>query len=124
ISSAKEETLPNAAGRRHPEISTSDLIRRARRALPPPEPDRGPWRKWAAALCQAEVDHGRADFWRAVQALGLAALFDRDDGWVGHERPFLLAHEAHAQAALSWLSHLQAHESDRRRPGAGGRGEA
>jgi hypothetical protein len=30
--------------------------------------------------------------------------------------PFRFPHEAHAVAALSWLSHLQAHESDRHGP--------
>jgi hypothetical protein len=81
-------------------------------------PAGGNFRAWAVATCQAEVDHACADFWRAVHALGLARLFDRDDGWGGHERAFLLTHEAHAFAALGWLSHLQAHESDRRRPWA------
>ena len=69
-------------------------------------------------MCQAEVAHARDDFWRAVHGLGLAGLHDRDDGYGGHERPFLLAHEARAQAALSWLSHLQAHESDKHGPWA------
>jgi len=110
--------LPDAVSPRDPETSTSDLIRRARRPLERRAPARGNFRAWAVATCRAEVDHARADFWRVVQALGLARLFDRDDGWGGHERPFLLAHEAHAHAALGWLSHLQAHESDRRGPWA------
>ena len=110
--------MPDAVSPRDPETSTSDLIRRARRPLERRAPARGNFRAWAVATCQAEVDHARADFWRVVQALGLVRLFDRDDGWGGHERPFLLAHEAHAHAALGWLSHLQAHESDRRGPWA------
>jgi hypothetical protein len=76
------------------------------------------WRRWAAAVCAAEVRHATDDFWRCVHRLGLAALFDRDDAWGGHEAPFRLPHEAHAVAALGWLSHLQAHESDRHGPWA------
>ena len=111
--------MADALTLRDPGTSTSDLIRRARRPLLPSRgPAGGNWRAWAVAVCQAEVDHARADFWRVVHALRLARLFDRDDGWGGHERPFLLAHEAHAHAALGWLSHLQAHESDRRGPWA------
>jgi hypothetical protein len=110
--------LPDTLARHPPETSPADLIRRNRRPLPPPEPNAGHWRAWAATVCQAEVAHARDDFWRAVHELGLAGLHDRDDGYGGHERPFLLAHEAKAQAALSWLSHLQAHESDKRGPWA------
>lgn len=102
----------------HPKTSPSDLIRGKRRPLPPPEPNGGTWRAWAAAACQAEVEHARNDFWRIVHELGLAGLHDRNDGYGGHERPFLLTHETHAQAALSWLSHLQAHESDKHGPWA------
>src|SRR5437016_271210 len=39
-------------------------------------------------MCQAEARHARNDFWRAVHALGLDGLHDRDDGYGGHERPF------------------------------------
>jgi hypothetical protein len=99
--------------------STSDLIRRKRQPLaPPPKPSGSNWRAWAAAACQAEAAHARDDFWRVVHALGLGGLHDRDDGYGGHQRPFLLAHEVHAEAALGWLSHLQAHESDWRGPWA------
>lgn len=110
--------MPDTLARRHPETSPSDLIRRKRRPLPPPVPNAGNWRAWAATVCQAEVEHARDDFWRAVHELGLAGLHDRDDGYGGHERPFLFAHEARAHAALGWLSHLQAHESDKRGPWA------
>jgi len=110
--------LPDTLARHPPRTSTADLIRRNRRPLTAPEPLAGHWRAWAATVCQAEVAHARDDFWRAVHELGLAGLHDRDDGYGGHERPFLLAHEAKAHAALSWLSHLQAHESDKRGPWA------
>ena len=62
--------------------------------------------------------HAADDFWACIYRLGAAGLFDRDDGFGGHEAPFRFPHETHAFAALSWLSHLQAHESDRRGPWA------
>ena len=102
-------------------------IRRARRPLPPCERAAGAhYRRWAAAACAAEAKHAADDFWSCVHRLGLAARFDRDDpamrvgaaGFGGHEAPFRLPHEVHAVAALGWLSHLQAHESDRRGPWA------
>ena len=76
------------------------------------------YRRWAAAVCAAEAKHAADDFWACVYRLGLANLFDRDDGFGGHEAPFRFAHETHAFAAMSWLCHLQAHESDRRGPWA------
>ena len=94
-------------------------IRRARRPLPPHALDGGNYRCWAAAVCAAEARHAADDFWACVYRLGAAALFDRDDGFGGHEAPFRFPHETHAFAALSWLCHLQAHESDRRGPWAG-----
>lgn len=100
------------------QASPADLIRRRRRALPARSPPGDGWRAWAANVCQAEMEHARGDFWRIVHALGLAGLHDRDDGLGAPERAFLLAHEAHAGAALCWLAHLQAHESDRRGPWA------
>jgi hypothetical protein len=98
--------------------SVHAAIRRERRPLPPHELDGGNYRRWAAAVCAAEARHAADDFWAAVYRLGLAARFDRDDGFGGHEASFRFAHETHAFAALSWLSHLQAHESDRRGPWA------
>lgn len=93
-------------------------IRRARRPLPPPARDGSNYRRWAAAVCAAEARHAADDFWACVYRLGVGGLFDRDDGFGGHEAPFRFPHETHAFAALSWLSHLQAHESDRRGPWA------
>jgi hypothetical protein len=98
--------------------SVHAAIRRERRPLPPHELDGGNYRRWAAAVCGAEARHAADDFWSSVHRLGLAGLFDRDDGFGGHEAPFRFAHETHAFAALSWLCHLQAHESDRRGPWA------
>jgi hypothetical protein len=93
-------------------------IRRERRPLPPHDLGGANYRRWAAAVCAAETKHAADDFGSCVHRLGLAALFDRDDGFGGHEAPFRFAHETHAFAALSWLSHLQAHENDRRGPWA------
>jgi hypothetical protein len=98
--------------------SVHAAIRRERRPLPPHELDGANYRRSAAAVCGAEARHAADDFWSAVYRLGLAARFDRDDGFGGHEAPFRFPHETHAFAALSWLSHLQAHESDRRGPWA------
>jgi hypothetical protein len=98
-------------------------IRRERRplpayALPAHELGSANYRRWAAAVCAAEAKHAADDFWACVYRLGLANLFDRDDGFGGHEAPFRFPHETHAFAAMSWLCHLQAHESDRRGPWA------
>ena len=97
------------------------LIRRERRPLPFCDVDGIHYRRWAADSCAAEVRHAADDFWACVHRLGLANLFDRDDGFGGHEAPFRLPHEIHAFAALGWLSHLQAHESDRNGPWASAR---
>jgi hypothetical protein len=102
--------------------SVHAAIRRARRPLPARDPGGDPggdnYRAWAAATCAAETKHAADDFWACVHRLGVAALFDRDDRFGGHEAPYRLPHEVHAFAALGWLSHLQAHESDRRGPWA------
>ncbi|MBV8188578.1 MAG: hypothetical protein JO339_15160 [Alphaproteobacteria bacterium] len=100
-----------------------DAIRRARRPLASCERRAGSYRSWAATVCAAEARHAADDFWAAAQRLGLAGLFDREDGFGGHDTPFRFPHEAHACAALSWLGHLQAHESDRCGPWCGGRWE-
>ena len=101
-----------------PADSLHTAIRRARQPLPFCDPDGVHYRRWAAAACTAEVSHAASDFWRCVHRLGAAGLFDRDDGFGGHEAPFRFPHEVHAFAALGWLSHLQAHESDRSGPWA------
>jgi hypothetical protein len=98
-------------------------IQRTRRPLVVPGRTTGPYRAWAAGVCAAEARHAADDFWSSVYRLGLAGLFDRDDGFGGHEVPFRLLHETHACAALSWLGHLQAHEADRCGPWCGGRWE-
>src|SRR4029077_20485305 len=83
-------------------------IRRERRPLPAAElpgheVNGAPYRRWAAAVCAAEAKHAADDFWACVYRLGLAALFDRDDGFGGHEAPFRFPHEPHAFAPTPWL---------------------
>ncbi|MFO1079271.1 MAG: hypothetical protein U1E23_01405 [Reyranellaceae bacterium] len=100
-------------------------IHHARRALPAVGPESGrSFRAWAADACAAEARHATEDFWACVHRLGFTRLFDRDDGFGGHDVPFRLSHEAHACAALVWLAHLQAHETERAGPWCGGRWEA
>lgn len=88
--------------------SAAQAIRRERRPLPSHELAGQPYRRHFAAVCQAEVDHRRDDFWRA--ALKVPVLVDRYSDPDCHEMG-QFAHEMHAGAALNWLSHLQAHES-------------
>jgi hypothetical protein len=83
----------------------------------------GSFRSWATTVCAEEARHATDDFWSSVYRLEFAGLFDRDDGFGGHEVPFRFPHEAHACAALSWLGHLQVHEADRCGPWCGGRWE-
>lgn len=100
----------------HPKETVADLIRRHRRPLPAPVIDIENFRARAVALCSAEVAHRSRDFLRVERALGLA--FDR---WLEPDCEQLgqFPHEAHAAAALLWLSHLQTHESQKRTPWSG-----
>ena len=81
----------------------------------PPPPGRS-WRARAVAACHAEIAHRSRDFARVERALGLT--FDR---WLEPDCEQLgqFPHEAHAGAALVWLSHLQTHESEKRTPWSG-----
>jgi hypothetical protein len=99
-----------------PKETVADLIRRARRPLPAPTIDIENFRARAVALCSAEVAHRSRDFQRVERALGL-----RFDRWLdpGCEQLGQFPHEAHAAAALVWLSHLQTHESQKRTPWSG-----
>ena len=105
-----------------PKETVADLIRRHRRPLPAPAFATGAddaasigrsWRARAVAACHAEIAHRSRDFARVERTLGLT--FDR---WLEPDCEQLgqYQHEAHAGAALVWLSHLQTHESEKRTP--------
>lgn len=104
-----------AAGRQTIAALIRALLRQPLAAQPLPEAN---FRTWAANVCAAEVEHSKADFWAIVHRLGIVSQFDRNDGVGVHEPPFRLAHEVHAFAALSWLSHLQTLEADKSGPWA------
>ncbi len=99
-----------------PKETVAQLIRRHRRPLSAPEIDIETFRARAVAICSAEVEHRSRDFHRVERALGLS--FDR---WIEPDCEQLgqFPHEAHAAAALLWLSHLQTHESQKRTPWSG-----
>jgi len=96
-----------------PQETVAERIRRHRRPLPVPAIDIENFRARAIALCSTEVAHRSRDFQRVERALGLS--FDR---WLepACEQLGQFPHEAHAAAALVWLSHLQTHESRKRAP--------
>jgi len=98
--------MPDSLSRR-PKETVAELIRSHRLPLPVPTIDIENFRARAVALCSAEVAHRSRDFQRVERALGLA--FDR---WLEPDCEQLgqFPHEAHAAAALLWLSHLQTHE--------------
>ncbi|WP_425067096.1 hypothetical protein [Reyranella sp.] len=104
--------MPDSLSRR-PKETVAELIRRHRRPLPAPQPDLETFRARAVAICSAEVAHRGRDFQRVERALGL-----RFDRWLEPDCEQLgqFPHEAHAGAALVWLSHLQTHESRKRTP--------
>lgn len=99
-----------------PKETVAQLIGRHRRPLPTPVIDIENFRARAVALCSAEVAHRSRDFQRVERTLGL--VFDR---WLEPDCEQLgqFPHEAHATAALVWLSHLQTHESQKRTPWSG-----
>lgn len=94
-------------------LSAFQLIERERRALPSHQIQGGNFRKWAAAVCTAEVKHRERDYLRVERELGVHV--DRWD-FPNNDEVGQYPHEAHAGAALLWLSHLQAHESEKRTP--------
>jgi len=99
-----------------PKETVADLIGRHRRPLPEPVIETENFRARAVAICTTEVAHRSRDFQRIERALGLS--FDR---WLEPDCEQLgqFPHEAHAAAALLWLSHLQTHESEKRTPWTG-----
>lgn len=72
-----------------------------------------PVRRFVASACAAEVKHARNDFLRVIYSIGASPYFY---GEPDPDVAYRYAHEARAGEALVWLSHLQAHDSDRRGP--------
>lgn len=91
------------------------IIASRRTALPSHELAGVPFRRWAATVCTAEVNHARSDVAGIAAALGANALYceRRDTDWIDG---YFLPHEAKAAVALNWLSQVRVHESDARGP--------
>lgn len=85
-------------------------IRRERRPLPAHDLNGVNYRRWAVAVCNAEVAHAKDDFWRIVGKQGAGWMFDRD-GINDPSAVYRFSHEVHAGAALTWLLSLQTCES-------------
>lgn len=94
-------------------LSLTQLIARERVPLPSHQIEGGNFRKWAVAVCTAEVRHRERDYLRVEALLGITT--DRWDFPNDDERG-QFQHEYHAGQALLWMSHLQTHESERRKP--------
>ena len=94
-------------------LSLAERVSLLRRPLPSHVLPGSNFRRWAVAVCDAEVRHRDADFARVERALGFS--IDRWDEpkctGMGQYK-----HEACAGVALLWLSHLQTHESEKRTP--------
>jgi len=96
-----------------PELSFAQRVALLRRPLPSHAIEGGNFRKWAAAVCSAEVKHREADYLRVERELGHSV--DRWD-FPNNDEVGQYPHERHAAVALNWLSHLQTHESEKRTP--------
>lgn len=92
-------------------LSLAQLIERERMPLPSHAIQGSNFRQWAIAVCTAEVKHRERDYLRVERLLGVSV--DRWD-FPNCIESGQFPHEAHAGAALLWMSHLQAHESERR----------
>lgn len=95
------------------EISFAQRVAILRRPLPSHAIRGSNFRQWAVAVCTAEVKHRERDYLRVERELGVHV--DRWD-FPNNDEVGQYPHEAHAGAALLWLSHLQAHESEKRTP--------
>jgi|688.fasta_scaffold1832866_1 hypothetical protein len=94
-------------------MSFAQRVALLRRPLPSHAIEGGNFRKWAAAVCSAEVRHRERDYLRVERELGVDVPrwdFPNNDE-VGQ-----FDHERHAGIALLWLSTLQTHESEKRTP--------
>ena len=94
-------------------LSFAQKVKLLRRPLPSHQIEGGNFRQWAAAVCTAEVRHRERDYLRVEAELGVTV--DRWD-FPSNDEVGQFPHEAHAGDALLWLSHLQAHESEKRTP--------
>ncbi len=65
----------------------------------------------AGAVCQAETEHARREFWQLARQLKVSGAFDRYLEPACHE-PASLAHERKAGQVLNWLSHLSVEETE------------
>lgn len=94
-------------------LSQTQLIARERLPLPSHHLKGGNFRQWAVAVCAAEMKHRDRDYLRVADMLGISVnLWDFPHDVTRGQ----FKHEAHACAALNWLSHLQAHETTKRAP--------
>jgi len=96
-----------------PELSFAEIVARKRLPLPSHAIEGGNFRRWAVAVLTAEVKHRERDYLRVERQMGVHV--DRWD-FPSNDEIGQFDHEAHAGAALLWLSHLQAHESEKRVP--------
>lgn len=95
------------------DLSFAQKVKLLRQPLPSHEVTGGNFRQWAVAVCTAEVKHRERDYLRVERELGVHV--DRWD-FPNNDEVGQYPHEAHAAAALHWLLHLQAHESEKRTP--------
>lgn len=88
-------------------------IRRERRPLPSHDLHTENYRRWAAAVLEAEDKHAVDDSWRCIRLTDAALLFDhykpRQEAL-----PFFLRHERLAGVALAWSIHLDLHDGSAR----------
>ena len=92
-------------------LSFAQHVALLRRPLPSHALEGGNFRRWAVAVCNAEYAHRSRDFARVEALLDLSIdyyAYPNCVEWGQYQ------HESYACAALNWLMHLQAHESERR----------
>lgn len=90
-------------------------IRRDRRPLPSHDLHTDNYRRWAAAVLEAEILHAVDDFWRCVHALDAGLVFDHYHR-AREAAPYRFDHERKANMALHWLGQLNLHDGDARGP--------
>jgi hypothetical protein len=95
------------------DLSFAQKVAHMRRPLPSHAIEGGNFRQWATAVCTAEVRHRERDYLRVEAELGVTV--DRWD-FPNCDEVGSFPHERDAGDALLWLSHLQAHESEKRTP--------